>query len=62
MNPASAASRRGCLALLVQETLCAHVVAGSRAHGDDTAVPVLAKQWTRKGPTVDPCCTMIARS
>jgi transposase len=28
--------------------LRAHGFAGSRAHGDDTAVPVLAKQWTRK--------------
>ena len=40
----------GCAALLrpLYELIRAHVFAGSRVHGDDTPVPVLAKYQTRK--------------
>jgi transposase len=41
----------GCAAILhpIYDFICAHVFAGSRVHGDDTPVPVLAKHQTRKG-------------
>jgi transposase len=41
----------GCAFLLrpLYELIRAHVFAGSRVHGDDTTVPVLAKHQTRKG-------------
>jgi transposase len=41
----------GCAVLLrpLYELIRAHVLAGSRVHGDETPVPVLAKHQTRKG-------------
>jgi len=41
----------GCAVVLrpLYELIRAHVFAGSRVHGDDTPVPVLAKHQTRKG-------------
>jgi transposase len=41
----------GCAFLLrpLYESICAHVFAGERVHGDETPVPVLAKHATRKG-------------
>jgi transposase len=33
----------------IYDLVCAHVFAGSRVHGDDTTVPVLAKHKTRTG-------------
>jgi transposase len=41
----------GCAAVLrpVSELIRAHIFAGSRVHGDDTPVPVLAKHQTRTG-------------
>src|SRR5215831_16381593 len=41
----------GCAAVLhpIYDLICAHVFAGSRVHGDDTTVPVLAKGQTVTG-------------
>src|SRR5882724_10597699 len=41
----------GCAAVLrpIYDLIRAHVFAGSRVHGDETPVPVLAKHQTRKG-------------
>jgi transposase len=41
----------GCAAVLhpIYDLICAHVFAGSRVHGDDTTVPVLAKGKTATG-------------